>query len=319
MTPSKLADSIPWLRVSRVPGADIPENGHPVVVTGVDPAMELLRPLAMAEEQEVAWALLLNPAFQVRGIVEVGRGHIDSVPSHPREVFRAAVKYGATSMAFAHNHVVADRTPSPGDLGIAKRLFQGGDILGIPVLAALVIASDGSYTDITANNLSKRVRDGVEKFGASVFDGYGLDKEVEAAQKDLPPVPDGLEALLALLQGSVEAGTTPPSKGKQILRAIGKAAGMTDKQFDAMDRKARVRGKAKGKDKATESNLPDLRYEDQGSIWLFTGLTARGTTWLSRDVHSEDWQWLDGSLAVEHRYARDLLAYAERDGLEVTS
>jgi DNA repair protein RadC len=48
------------------------------------------------------------------------------------------------AIILAHNHSSGDPTPSQEDHALTKRLKEGGEILGIPVLDHLVIG-DGRY------------------------------------------------------------------------------------------------------------------------------------------------------------------------------
>ncbi len=63
----------------------------------------------------------------------------------------------------------------------------------------------------------------------------------------------------------------------------------------------------------------DIRVNADGTIVLFTPLTAAGRAWIHHHTHSEPWQWLGDSLAVEHRYAGDLVQGMRKDGLKVST
>jgi hypothetical protein len=61
----------------------------------------------------------------------------------------------------------------------------------------------------------------------------------------------------------------------------------------------------------------DIQVSGGGSVYLFTPLTEAGHAALTEQVASEPWQWLGRSLAVEHRFAGDLTAALQADGLVV--
>jgi len=61
----------------------------------------------------------------------------------------------------------------------------------------------------------------------------------------------------------------------------------------------------------------DIQVSGGGSVYLFTPLTEAGRSALTESVASEPWQWLGGSLAVEHRFAGDLAQALQADGLVV--
>ena len=43
---------------------------------------------------------------------------------HAREVFRPAIRYGATAIILAHNHPSGDPSPSSADLLVTKKIFE---------------------------------------------------------------------------------------------------------------------------------------------------------------------------------------------------
>lgn len=61
---------------------------------------------------------------------------------------------------------------------------------------------------------------------------------------------------------------------------------------------------------------PDYLVENHGTIFMFTPMNAKARKWLRAHVQ-EDAQWLGDSLAVEHRYARDLADNLTGDGFLV--
>ncbi len=64
--------------------------------------------------------------------------------------------------------------------------------------------------------------------------------------------------------------------------------------------------------------LADIEIEDGGSIYLFKPLTDAGRDWLHEHTETESWQWWNGALVVEHRYAGQLaLAAVEKGGLRI--
>ena len=76
---------------------------------------------------------------------EVSVGTLTASLVHPREVFRAAIRERAASIALVHNHPSGDPTPSPEDVALTARLRSAGDLLGIRVLDHIVIGSGGRY------------------------------------------------------------------------------------------------------------------------------------------------------------------------------
>ena len=62
---------------------------------------------------------------------------------HPREVFKAAILKGATSIILAHNHPSGDPAPSKEDIDLTHRLVEAGGLMGIDVLDHVIVAPPG--------------------------------------------------------------------------------------------------------------------------------------------------------------------------------
>lgn len=72
-----------------------------------------------------------------------------------------------------------------------------------------------------------------------------------------------------------------------------------------------------------QSNTPastpvvDVLIHNEGSIFLFELLTTQAREWVDQNVQPEGWQMFGHSLAVEHRYARQLADGMSEDGLVI--
>jgi len=58
---------------------------------------------------------------------------------------------------------------------------------------------------------------------------------------------------------------------------------------------------------AKERQTADVLVYDEGTIWLFNPLSERAKAWVADHVAAESWQWLCDALAVEHRYAPEIV------------
>ena len=65
-------------------------------------------------------------------------------------------------------------------------------------------------------------------------------------------------------------------------------------------------------------DMSDFSIADQGSIFLIRPLNEAARQWLDENVVSEPWQWVQGALCVEARFARDLFIEVEEAGFEIT-
>lgn len=90
--------------------------------------------------------LYLNTKNRLIGRETISIGSLNAAIVHPREVFRAAIRRGAASVLFAHNHPSGVPDPSPEDIALTERLVEGGLLLGIEVLDHVIIGGDDYYS-----------------------------------------------------------------------------------------------------------------------------------------------------------------------------
>lgn len=103
-------------------------------------------------QEEHFRCLLLNTKNEVLRIADVSKGGDDIVAAMPREVFRQAVKDGATGIIVCHNHPSGDPEPSRQDIAITERLHNAAETLGIR-LCDHVIFGDGRYVSFNERGL----------------------------------------------------------------------------------------------------------------------------------------------------------------------
>ena len=80
------------------------------------------------------------------GIETVSIGSLTATIVHPREVLKGALLCNSAGLIVAHNHPSGDSTPSPEDRDTTKRLSRAGEIMGIPLLDHIIIASDSYFS-----------------------------------------------------------------------------------------------------------------------------------------------------------------------------
>ena len=91
--------------------------------------------------QESVRVLLLDTKAQLLRIEEVSLGSLNVSIAHPREIFRAAIVHGASSIILAHNHPSGDPTPSVLDQRLTARLVEAGKFLGIGLDDHIIIGA----------------------------------------------------------------------------------------------------------------------------------------------------------------------------------
>lgn len=82
-------------------------------------------------EIEKFWVLCLNRKNRLIKQVEISSGTATNSLAHPREVFREAIRHGATAVICAHNHPSGDPAPSNADLQITRQLREAAKTVDI--------------------------------------------------------------------------------------------------------------------------------------------------------------------------------------------
>lgn len=118
----------------------------PAAVTGPEAVVETVREIVGDELREHFVAIYLDGRHRPIGWRVVSIGTQTASLVHPRETFQAAVMLGACALVVAHNHPSGDSSPSREDADVTQRLAEAGDVLGIQLLDALVVAADGFYS-----------------------------------------------------------------------------------------------------------------------------------------------------------------------------
>lgn len=89
--------------------------------------------------EEYAYMVALNTSGRVLGLFFLSKGTVNTSIVNPREVFIRAILIGAVQIILIHNHPSGNPVPSSTDRELTKRLKDGGNLLGIPLLDHIVI------------------------------------------------------------------------------------------------------------------------------------------------------------------------------------
>ena len=117
-------------------------HGPEIKILGPSDVYQAVRRYAN-KTQEPFLVLTLNAAQQIIRVHLVSIGLLNRTLIHPREVFVRAIKDHAGGIIVCHNHPSGNLDPSPEDRDVTHRLYQAGELLGIPVLDHLVISKSG--------------------------------------------------------------------------------------------------------------------------------------------------------------------------------
>lgn len=61
---------------------------------------------------------------------------------HPREIFRDAIRVGASGIIVAHNHPSGDPNPSSADRLVAKKLLNSAQVVDIQLVDFLILGTE---------------------------------------------------------------------------------------------------------------------------------------------------------------------------------
>lgn len=124
------------------------ENSVAVIRSASD-VYEYLKEMRSFSKEQLR-GIYLNIHHKVIHDEIISIGTVNTNISHPREVFRPAIEYGAVGIILAHNHPSGVATPSEHDVIITEQLIKAGKIIGIHILDHVIIAKDG-FISIKAN------------------------------------------------------------------------------------------------------------------------------------------------------------------------
>lgn len=90
----------------------------------------------------------LNAKLMVLATETIAIGTVDSCIAHPREVFKRAIRMGATNIICGHQHPSGNPTPSSEDIELTKRLISGGELVGIGLLDHVILGNGQNYVSL---------------------------------------------------------------------------------------------------------------------------------------------------------------------------
>jgi DNA repair protein RadC len=110
-----------------------------------DQAAAYLRRVMKMDVEEF-WVLALDADRNLVASECLFRGTVDACFFHPRDVFRFACRWNASSLLIAHNHPSGNLIPSDDDLRITKDVLAASELLSIPVVDHLVVTKKEAFS-----------------------------------------------------------------------------------------------------------------------------------------------------------------------------
>jgi DNA repair protein RadC len=102
----------------------------------------LLQPQMQNLEVEQFRVLCLNRKNRLIQDLAVTSGTATASLVHPREVFRGAIRYGATAIIAVHNHPSGDPAPSAADIAITRQLQKAAKVIQIELLDHIIVGNN---------------------------------------------------------------------------------------------------------------------------------------------------------------------------------
>jgi DNA repair protein RadC len=96
--------------------------------------------------QEQFHLVSLNANFVIVGEDVIAEGTIDQATVYPRKVVELAIKHGATTLIFFHNHPSGDVAPSELDKIITRNLVLAARTVGVNVYDHIIVSQAGHYS-----------------------------------------------------------------------------------------------------------------------------------------------------------------------------
>ncbi len=137
MGAAKAAQIKAAIELGRRLALEAPEE-RPVINSPADAAALVAYEMS-ALEQEHLRVFLLDTRNRVLDVIEVYKGSVNSSQVRVGELFKPAIRRGASGILVAHNHPLGDPTPSPEDVAVTRAIVQAGRLLDVEVLDHLVI------------------------------------------------------------------------------------------------------------------------------------------------------------------------------------
>ena len=126
-------------------------------ITSPRAAGSYLLPRCQGWTEERFGLLALNAKGELLAERILSQGTATATLISPREFFREALRYGATTALAFHNHPSGDPAPSREDVQLTRRLQASGESLGVPLADHLILGRDSYHSFRAAEGWDQRM------------------------------------------------------------------------------------------------------------------------------------------------------------------
>lgn len=114
-------------------------QGREVILDSPDNVVQYFDPVVVGLEVEKFWVISVNRKNRPISWKEVTSGTASSCLVHPREVFREAIREGASAVIALHNHPSGDPAPSREDIRVTRQLREASYTVAIELLDHIIL------------------------------------------------------------------------------------------------------------------------------------------------------------------------------------
>jgi DNA repair protein RadC len=141
-------------RVLKVMESDTANSFEAVKISNSGMSADFIRQFYLDDIEifESFFIVLLNRQNMTIGWAKISQGGVAGTVVDPIVVAKYAVDTLASSVILAHNHPSGNRTPSPQDKELTRRITQGLELFGIRVLDHIILTKD-SYLSMQDEGL----------------------------------------------------------------------------------------------------------------------------------------------------------------------
>lgn len=111
-----------------------------VIITSPADIYKILKPKMGSFTKEHFVIISCDTRNGIIAMDTVSIGILNASLLHPREVFETAIRRHAALIVLAHNHPSGNPDPSDADIDITKKIYQSGQIIGIPMMDHIIVA-----------------------------------------------------------------------------------------------------------------------------------------------------------------------------------
>lgn len=131
-------------RVLKVMESDTANAFEAVKITNPGMSADFIRQFYLDDIEifESFFIVLLNRQNMTIGWAKISQGGVAGTVVDPIVVAKYAVDTLSSSVILAHNHPSGNRTPSPQDKDLTKRITKGLELFGIRVLDHIILTKD---------------------------------------------------------------------------------------------------------------------------------------------------------------------------------